>query len=246
MLNLFRKTAVALVIVLAGSTLGVAVSAIDTPVSQVPVASADGICKNSGGNQANMSIGLRGPRGSTPATFGPGTGGWQGTPMPTLTSYPCMMGPDVYDVICAVYDYIKNKCVAYKRKRTTTTTSLPNGTTTTTVQGVVTTTSTTNGTTTVTREQPYPVPSTTVVPNTSSFAIQSGYYGTPDLEQAYCHAWDYYFNLCVGWVPNTPPWAPQYPVINYIWTSPWNMQWVRSGWWADQKPTWLWDNDWLN
>lgn len=158
----------------------------------------------------NPSLGLRGPYGTQP----PGGS----TPAPTyVTPGGWMIGPDAVDIgdlVCMAYDYIKDKCAAWRKKNKATSIQIWNA---------------------------YgggPILNYLWANPAEATHVELGYFFTHDNANRYCHAWDYTNGLCVGWNPKVVPYAPQYPVTNYIWVNPATLKYQMKGYFGSSWSPW--------
>ena len=157
---------------------------------------------------SNPSIGVRGPGGTTP----PSTG----TPRPTYVAPGGgLVGPgavDIGDLVCIAWDYVYNKCVGWRRQNRASSIQIWNA---------------------------YgggPILNYIWASPTDADFTELGYFYTDNNNNRYCHAYDYTYNICVGWNPKRPPWVGQYPVMNYIWVDPATLTYIREGYWSNWWP----------
>ena len=153
----------------------------------------------------------------TPPTWYPGVP--MPTPHPGVTGKPGPIGPDVVDLVCILWDYVKDKCVAWKKRGNASNVELWNAAGGGPILNYI-----------------------WIQPGTVLEYIRVGYFGGPelnnmDINSTYCMAWEYGPNLmgftgCVAWGKWHIPlaWPQPWPPLNRIWFNPMDADYTAEGW----------------
>lgn len=143
------------------------------------------------------SRGIRGPPYGTQPPYG--------RPRPTFVDGRPV--DPTGDLICWAYDYIKNKCVGWRRKQSSS------------------------------EQAPYPVPNHLWVDGSKINRARLGYFGTlvPDVFNSsgmICWAYDYTAGTCAGWKAWNGFTIWNFPILNYIWVPKSDLDFIRQGYYG--------------